>query len=326
MKIRKFLSAIVAVAMIMAGTSTSAFAAGTFKSDTNSNFSVKPGASYTFKITANGTTSPTFALGTSGVFTSKLTGRNGRDYFYKISAVGKSGASTGVYVSSTRVCVASVYGNGAEEKFKSDTNSNFSVKPNASYTFKITANGTPTFTLGTGGVFTSKLTGRNGNDYFYKITATGKSGTATGVYVSGTRVCVASISGNSTVTVAIPKSNTAYKDYTRPFNVDAILKDMIAAGEARGMVYTPEFGVDEQGNPLGHCGYRMPGDTLDYGTIDYDDPTFDYSYWLHKNCMDAVTHFADDAVNIGGTSQGVRFKPMWVSQGNGEYLIYVLYG
>lgn len=239
MKIRKFLSAIVAVAMIMAGTSTSAFAAGTFKSDTTTDFSVKPSSSYTFKITANGTA--------------------------------------------------------------------------------------PTFTLGTGGVFTSKLTGRNGNDYFYKITATGKSGTSTGVYVSGTRVCVASISGNSTSTVTVPKANTAYKDYTRPFNVDAILKDMIAAGEARGMVYTPEFGVDTQGNPLGHCGYRMPDDTLAYD-IDYNDPTDDYSYWLHKNCIEKTTGVADRAIKIEGTSQGVRFKPMWVSQGNGEYLIYVLYG
>ena len=42
--------------------------------------------------------------------------------------------------------------------------------------------------------------------------------------------------------------------------------------------------------------------------------------------MDAVTHFADDAVNISGTSEGVRFKPLWVKQDNGEYLFYVLYG
>ena len=321
MKFKRFLSAATAAAMLMVGVSTSAFAAGKFKSDTTMDFSVKPNSSYTFKITADGTNeSPNFVIGTPGVFTSKLTGKSGDDYFYKITAVGKSGASAGVYVSGQRVCVATVAGNSIElaaGTFKSDTTTDFSVKPNSSYTFKITTNGTaPTFTLGTSGVFTSKLTERKGNDYFYKITAVGKSGASTGIYVSGKRICVATISGASS-------AKTLYKDYTRPFNVDAILKDMIAAGEARGMVYTPEFKLNA--DQTANASYRMPDDKTPYYP-DENDPTFDYSYWLKKNCTESVTGVADRAVKIEGTSQGVRFKPLWVKQDNGEYLIYVLYG
>ncbi len=158
-------------------------------SDTTKDFSVAQGGKYTFKITS--TTAPSFTLGTAGVFTSALTKQSGNDYFYTITATGAVGKATGVYLNGTKLLVASVKAPVAN--FKSDTTTAIKVAAGKSYTYKITSATAPSFGFGTTGVFTVSGITKSGNDYFYKVTAVGKAGAATGVFVNGVKVNVATV-------------------------------------------------------------------------------------------------------------------------------------
>lgn len=158
------------------------------KSDTTTNFTVAQGASYTMKVTS--ATAPSVTLGTAGVFAVTTT-KNGNDYFYKFVPTGKVGASTGVYLNGTKLLVASV---GAPA-FKSDTTVAIKVAAGKSYTYKITASAAPSFGFGTGNVFSVTKISKVGNDYFFTVApvANAKSGAATGVYVNGVKVNVATV-------------------------------------------------------------------------------------------------------------------------------------
>lgn len=154
-------------------------------SDTTKDFSVAKGSSYQFKITS--TTAPTFTVGTAGVFKVELASKNGNDYLYKITAIGNVGASTGVYLNGVKLLVASV----KAPAFSTDTTKDTTVK--GSYQVKVTAAATPTFGLGTAGVFKAEFVKKVGNDYFYKLTSVGKAGAKTGVYVNGVKTFVATV-------------------------------------------------------------------------------------------------------------------------------------
>ena len=154
-------------------------------SDTNKDFSVAKGSTYQFKITS--ATAPTFTVGTAGVFKVELASKNGNDYFYKITAIGNVGASTGVYLNGVKLLVASV----KAPAFTTDTTKDATVK--GSYQVKVTAAATPSFALGTAGAFKAEFVKKVGNDYFYKITSVGKAGAKTGVYVNGVKTFVATV-------------------------------------------------------------------------------------------------------------------------------------
>ncbi len=154
-------------------------------SDTTHDFSVAQGATYQFKITS--TTAPVVTYGTAGVFAGVLASHTGNDYFYKITATGKVGAQTGIYLNGTKLLVASV----KAPAFTSDTKHDITVK--GSYTFKITAAATPTFGVGTAGTFKAEFVKKVGNDYFYKITSVGAAGAKAGIYVNGAKLLAATI-------------------------------------------------------------------------------------------------------------------------------------
>jgi len=153
-------------------------------SDTKNDLSVAAGASYTFKITS--ATAPTFTTGTAGVFTVALASHTGNDYFYKITATGKVGAATGIFINGTKLLVASV-----KAGFTSDTNKDVTVK--GAYTVKITSATVPTFGVGTAGVVNAAFVTKTGNDYFYKLTSVGAVGTKAGVFVNGVKIFVATV-------------------------------------------------------------------------------------------------------------------------------------
>lgn len=175
----------------------------TMKSDTNYNFSVKQGASYTFKIT--GATS--FHPGSDGVFKTEQVGKTADGgTLYKITAIGQPGQQAGYYMSAPgqaaqKVCVVTVAaGSTSSITVQSDTNYNFSLKKGASYQFKITAAGASTvnFSAGTSGVFSISLVSHTGSDYYYKITAAGQPGQQTGLYASANgqtakKICVVTV-------------------------------------------------------------------------------------------------------------------------------------
>jgi hypothetical protein len=75
----------------------------------------------------------------------------------------------------------------------SDTNSALSVAKGASYTMKVTSTTAPSVTTGSAGVFSVALVSKTGNDYLYKLTATGTVGAATGVYLNGNKIFVATV-------------------------------------------------------------------------------------------------------------------------------------
>jgi hypothetical protein len=78
----------------------------------------------------------------------------------------------------------------------SDTNSSLFVAKGASYVMKVTSATKPAVGVGTNGVFSVTLLSQNGNDYLYKLTATGTVGSATGVYLNGSKIFVATVNPN----------------------------------------------------------------------------------------------------------------------------------
>jgi hypothetical protein len=154
-------------------------------SDTNNDFSVAKGSTYQFKITS--ATAPTFTTGTAGVFSVALASVKGNEYYYKITAIGNVGAATGIYLNGNKLLVATV----KAPAFTTDTTKDMTVK--GAYTIKVTAAATPTFALGTPGVFNAAFVSKTGNDYLYKITSVGAAGAKTGVYVNGVKTFVATV-------------------------------------------------------------------------------------------------------------------------------------
>ena len=74
------------------------------------------------------------------------------------------------------------------KNYKIDTGAKLTVKAGKTYQFKITASSKPTFSCGSGSVFKVTYTGFKGHDYFFKATAVGKAGQATGFYVNGEKM------------------------------------------------------------------------------------------------------------------------------------------
>lgn len=170
-------------------------------SDTNADFELASGASYQFKITAPGASKVSFDAGTSGVVQVSQVKWSGSEIFYKVTAVGKPGQQTGIYVSadgqpSKKLCVVTV----GQIPVTSDTTGEFKLAKGGSYQFKITAPGAASisFVAGTSGVVQPAFVQKVGSDFYYKVTGTGSSGQQTGIYVSAPnqdskKVCVVTI-------------------------------------------------------------------------------------------------------------------------------------
>ena len=153
----------------------------TYISDTTRDFSVSE--TYQFKITSKDGKAPTFVIGTPGVFEIESTIRNGNDYFIKLRAIGAPGDKAGIYINNgQRLLVATVGSNPNYVKF--DTGKQLSVRAGKTYQFRVTAAKRPTFICGTGSTFRVTYVNSKGNDYFFKVTATGKVGDRAGFYVN----------------------------------------------------------------------------------------------------------------------------------------------
>ena len=121
-----------------------------------------------------------------------------------------------------------------------------------------------------------------------------------------------------------------YPNYAKPYKTEAIIADMVAEGKRLGMMHNPDFKITKIVNlesggveVSGGAGYRMPMTTVDYTAT---DPGWDNSYWLHKNCMEALQVIVDVGASYGGKPEDIRFNPVMLSEGNGDYLIYVFWG
>lgn len=153
------------------------------ESDTNEDFSLAKGSSYVFCITG----ATDFYAGSSDVFAISKLGKSGDKTFYRITAVGSVGRAAGFFITAPgrvplKVCAVTV----DPVEITSDTNDDFELPAGKSYQFKITAVGASSiqFHAGSSGVVNPVLVKRQGNDFYYKITATGKPGQKTGIYAS----------------------------------------------------------------------------------------------------------------------------------------------
>lgn len=70
----------------------------------------------------------------------------------------------------------------------SDTGKNLTVKKGSTYQFKLTSAEKVDFVCGNGSVFSVTYVGKEGNNYFYKITAIGKVGDCAGLYINKEKV------------------------------------------------------------------------------------------------------------------------------------------
>ena len=157
----------------------------TYVSDTTHDLAVN--STYQFKITSTNGKPPVFVIGTPGVFEIEAVKQSGNDYFFELKAIGIPGDKAGIYINNgPRLLVATVGSN--PNYVKLDTGKQLSVRAGKTYQFRVTAAKRPTFVCGTGLTFRVAFAGSKGNDYFFKVTATGKVGDRAGFYVNSEKV------------------------------------------------------------------------------------------------------------------------------------------
>ena len=155
----------------------------TYVSDTTGNVNVVAGGTYQFKITSTDGSVPQFAVaGDGSIFKLVAQSNEGNDYFFKVQAVGTVGQVCGVYVNKEATPVATLT---VSADYTCDTTT-VNVAVGATYQVKITANSMPTLAAGNS-IYTVAFASQEGNDYFFKITATqnAKAGDAVGFYING---------------------------------------------------------------------------------------------------------------------------------------------
>ncbi len=162
-------------------------ASATFRSDTTYDFRVS--GSYQFRITSLDGSAPLFAVGTAGVFETRLVKVEGNNYYYQIVAVGIEGASAGIYVNGTKLLVASV--GAPNSAVWSDTTQPFTVRAKGSYLFKLTSDIPPVFTSGTPSAFRVDFVRSVGRDHFFRVTAVGTPVATSGFYINSNQAPVA---------------------------------------------------------------------------------------------------------------------------------------
>ena len=154
-------------------------------SDTVGNFSVK--GSYQYKLTSTNGQAPAVTVSNSN-FRVVLASQNGKDYFFKVYAIGAVGQTCDVLVNGTKVSTVTaseVYGG-----VSCDTTAPFTVKKGGSYQFKLTASSKPVMAAGSSS-FRVEYVGNSGNDWFFKVYAVGNAGDGCGFYVNGAPFTVA---------------------------------------------------------------------------------------------------------------------------------------
>lgn len=154
-----------------------------YVSDTTGNVDVVAGNTYQFKITSVDGTVPQFAIaGDNAIFKLVAQSNEGNDYFFKVQAVGTVGQVCGVYVNKEATPVATLT---VSADYTCDTTT-VNVPVGGTYQVKITANSMPTLAAGNS-IYTVAFASQEGNDYFFKITATenAKAGDVVGFYING---------------------------------------------------------------------------------------------------------------------------------------------
>ena len=154
-----------------------------YVSDTTQDLSVN--GTYQFRITSTDGTIPSFILGTPGVFSVQMVKGSGNDYFFKVTAVGKPGDRTGVYVNGgPRLLILTVGTQPVYAASFSDTTGVFDVQSGKKYQFKVVSNRKPTLTPGSS-FFRCIEVRQVGNTWYFEFVAAGLPGKGCGFYLNG---------------------------------------------------------------------------------------------------------------------------------------------
>ena len=164
-------------------------AARSYISDTTRDLAVN--GTYQFRITSTDGSAPSFVLGTPGVFSVQMVKGTGNDYFFRVTAVGRPGDRTGVYVNGgPRLLILTVGTEQAYAEAVSDTTGVFDVQSEKEYQFKIISNRKPVFIPGSSS-FRCVAIRQVGNAWYFKFMAVGRRGDGCGFYLNGGKKPVA---------------------------------------------------------------------------------------------------------------------------------------
>ena len=156
-----------------------------YKSDTTGTVNLKVGGTYQFKITSPDGSTPNFVVAGGGANVT-ATSRSGNDFFFKVT--GLKVGQYGVYVSSSTARTAIL---NITSDAKIDTTV-VTIKAGNVYQFKVTSSAKPSFGVGSSAA-TVVSSSSSGNNYFYKVKASGKAGDKVGVYVNGARLAIITV-------------------------------------------------------------------------------------------------------------------------------------
>lgn len=173
--------------------------ANTLTLDTVNPYTFGVGDQYTFLVKSTSKTIPTATMADHSIASVKYLKKAVNGYLFQITGL-KDGATSVCVTQDGKIGAFQINVKGAT--IKCDTTDTFRVKSGKSYVFKFTvqngAKKTPMFFVGNSGAFRTEILKKNGNDYYFKITATGKPGSGTGVYSqlpgqAAVRQCVVNI-------------------------------------------------------------------------------------------------------------------------------------
>ena len=166
--------------------------------DTTNSCSFRVGERFVFNVRTTSATAPTVTANNANVTVQYVT-KTADGYSFQLNgaAMGESTITVTLNGASSTFTA-----NVQEGSVRSDTTGALSIKKGQAYTFKMTvidgSSATPLFVSGTDGVFKTQFVRQDGNDYYFRIWATGKVGDSSGIYTTmpnqnAVRHCVATI-------------------------------------------------------------------------------------------------------------------------------------
>lgn len=153
-----------------------------FTCDTHSTVGIQRGNKYIARITCS--LYPDVVAGTSGIVSIALSSQSGNNFYFSFTGI-KDG-STGIYIngSASAVFICNV----VDASFICDTHSTVTINKGNKYQAKITCSVPPLVVAGTGGIVSTSLASKSGNDYYYAFTGV-KAG-STGIYINNSSSAV----------------------------------------------------------------------------------------------------------------------------------------
>ena len=179
-------------------TSTATTASNFTLDESTKSCSFRVGERFVFTVKTTSATAPTVTANNANVSVQYLT-KTADGYSFQLNGAGMGNSTITVTLDGTS---STFTANILEGSVHSDTTGSISIKKGQAYTFKMTvtdgSTSTPLFVSGTDGVFKTQFVKKDGNDYYFRIWATGNVGSASGIYTTmpnqnAVRHCVATI-------------------------------------------------------------------------------------------------------------------------------------